>query len=202
VGGNAPSVACTSSSQFGCRSGVSFHTITGVDNNSLKVTYKSAASDVDAWADSALPAAFSCRNDINGANSGNTTLSDPVNIMANWQDFDDIGGTLAGVTGATFIYQKTTMTGYVCSANLNNHAGEANPYYQNFTSSSQFHSLPNGHPFVFNIVSGCDYPTMEDVMGQYQEPTMILGDTIYGGESMDGYGNIRNDMINNCVKNH
>jgi hypothetical protein len=95
------------------------------------------------------------------------------------------------------------MAGYVCSANLNNHAGEANLYYQNFTSSSQLYpSLPKGNPFVFNIVSGCDKPTMEDVMGQYQEPTIILGHSIYGGESMDGYGNIRDDMINNYVRNH
>jgi hypothetical protein len=218
VGGNGPSTACTATSQnggpqFGCRSSVSFNTQSQGPNN-LKVTYTGAATGVDVWADSPVPALRSCRNDINGANSGNITPTGYHSIMSYWQDNDDIGGTLNGATGATFTYQGTTVTGYVCGDNLNNHAGEANLYYLNFTSSNQFFqgTVPiDGKAFVFNIVIGCDLPTMEDVTGQHLcgkrdvctvQTTTIQGNPNYGGEHMDGYENARDDMINKCVKNH
>jgi hypothetical protein len=214
LGGDPASIGCLpANNQFGCRTNVNFNFGRGA--NGLKVSYLGqTAMDVNSWIGGQTPDPnYSCRNDVlQTAPSCNLT---PGTLLNTWQDRNNItNGTLAGLTSPIFTYLNTTITAYVCDVNENNHAGQANLYYLKFTSPNQvYSSVPKGQPFMINIVDGCDYPTMEDIGGQYEDQhhnnnngqgwrTRIKGDPTYIGESTDGYYNSRDDMINNCVKNH
>jgi hypothetical protein len=214
IGGDPASIACLpGQNQFGCRTNVNF--THGRGTNGLKVSYLgTTAAQVNSWVGGQTPDPnYSCRNDVLVlAPSCNVT---PQTLLSTWQDRNNIiNGTVAQLTSPTFQYPKTTITAYVCDINENNHAGQANLYFLEFNLPQQvFPTVPKGQPFMVNIVKGCDYPTMEDIGGQYQDQngnnnngqgwrTTIRGDLTYSTESPDGYYNSRDDMINNCVTNH
>ncbi len=139
------------------------------------VTYSDAVAGVPEWSDDATQGAA-------GVCQGSTTTSATAN--SEWKAMSIVDGTVG-----TFNYPHTSMTASLCSSVwssdglddgiMNNSSTQAQLFFGNFTSPSQYLSL------LINDVVGCNGP--EDVTNASPDPQLSV---------------IGQDMVGKCESHH
>jgi len=109
---------------------------------------------------------------------------------ADWKEMSVVDGE----SDSVFTYPQTAMSAWLCSNGLNDSAPEAELYYQNFTSITQFANNGVVAYYSVNRVDQC--PGAEDIWD---------GVVVIQGVQESGFLASTNDMLDpiaGCVKRH
>lgn len=121
---------------------------------------------------------------IGTGSMGSPAGSTSVTSNNNWKAMSIVDDT----SNPSFSYPKTALSGWVCNTNGNNHAGEAQIFYDQFVSSNQTY---NGY-FSLNVVGGGCNPE-----------NIWTGTTVVGAQN--GFLATVGDMTDStvgCIKHH